>query len=75
MEDAADIYLITHSHWEPDRFELPALPTGCGWYRFVDTSRGPESITDIEAVDLLPNQSAYDVAPRSTVVLIAKGTV
>ena len=35
------IYLFANAHWEPRTFDLPRLPAGKTWRRFVDTSRGP----------------------------------
>jgi glycogen operon protein len=54
---------------EPLRFELPPAPGG--WRRWIDTSREPpEDVCEWAAAALHP-APAYDVAPRSVVVLIA----
>ncbi len=71
LEDSTDIFLIAHSHWDPAKFELPALPSNRKWRRFVDTSR-KDSITELGEETLLADQCAYEVADRSTVLLIAK---
>ncbi len=72
FENATDIFLIAHSHWEPDSFELPALAAGRRWCRFVDTARGEDSITELGSEYPLSDQCSYRVADRSTVVLVAK---
>ncbi|TWU08719.1 Glycogen debranching enzyme [Symmachiella macrocystis] len=71
-EDSTDIYLIAHAHWEPAAFELPALPSGRKWYRFIDTACGKDAITEADCELPLPDQCNYSVFPRSTVLLIAK---
>jgi glycogen operon protein len=35
------ILVIAHAHWDPKAFELPKLPAGKSWRRFVDTSLPP----------------------------------
>ncbi len=71
-EDSTDIYLIAHAHWEPAAFELPALPSGRKWYRFIDTSCDKDSIAEVDCEIPLSDQCSYNVFPRSTVLLIAK---
>ena len=35
------IYVAANAHWEPKAFELPRLPAGKSWRRFLDTSLPP----------------------------------
>jgi len=72
VEETTDVYLIAHSHWEPAKFELPALSAGRKWHRFIDTSKGEDAITDLGKEVPLSSQCHYDVASRSTVLLLAK---
>jgi len=71
-ENPTEIYLIAHSHWDPASFELPALPSGHKWYRFIDTACGKDAITELDCELPLPDQCSYDVLPRSTILLISK---
>ena len=63
------IYTIFNSHWDTHNFELPQLPDGLKWYTFVNTETD-DSITEIEKT--IYNQNNILVAPRSSLVLIAK---
>ena len=67
-----DIYLILNMHWEPRRFELPALPGGRRWFRVVDTScESPDDIT--EAGRETPIEDRFYLAgPRSSVMLVGQ---
>jgi glycogen operon protein len=67
------IYLFANAHWEPCRFELPALRTPRCWRRFVDTSREPgEDVTETGNEPPLPAPAAYVAGPRSVVVLVGR---
>ncbi len=68
-----DIYVATNAHWEGHAFELPRLPPGKSWRRFVDTCReAPEDAAEPGAEPVLPVQKTYPVGPRSTVVLVGR---
>ncbi len=68
-----DIYVAANAHWEAHAFELPRLPPGKSWRRFVDTSHeAPEDAAEPGAEPLLPMQRTYPVGPRSTVVLVGR---
>jgi glycogen operon protein len=68
-----DIYLIANAHWEPHAFELPRLPPGRSWWRFVDTGlEPPNDAAEPGAEDVLSAQRSYRVGPRSTVVLVGR---
>ncbi len=65
------IHVLLNAYWEPLSFELPALPAGQTWRRFVDTSHpSPEDLC--EPPESGPVQKdRYLVAPRSAVILTA----
>ncbi len=68
-----DIYLAANAHWEPHAFELPRLPRGKSWRRFVDTSHSaPEDVAEPGAEPPIPAQKTYPVGPRSTIVLVGR---
>jgi isoamylase len=68
-----DIYLIANAHWETHVFELPRLPSGRSWRRFVDTEREPpEDVAEPGKEPALRAQRSYTVGPRSTVVLVGR---
>ncbi|KAG1707644.1 Isoamylase 3, chloroplastic [Nymphon striatum] len=70
--EADDIYLITSSHWEDCKFDLPQLHNK-QWFRFVDTSlEGDAAITGLDKLEPLIHHYDYSVSSRSTVVLLAK---
>jgi glycogen operon protein len=67
------IYLVVNAHWEPRAFDLPRLPAGKSWRRFVDTSRPPgEDALEPGSEAPLPAGTAYAAGPRSTVVLVGR---
>ena len=67
------IYLIANAHWEATAFELPRLPPGRSWRRFVDTSLAPgeDALEPGEEAPLPPGRT-YVAGPRSTVVLVGR---
>jgi glycogen operon protein len=70
-DDPIDV-LVT-AHWETRTFELPKLPPGRSWRRFLDTSRPPgEDALDPGAETPLPAGRTYTVGPRSVVVLVGR---
>ena len=39
------VYLILNAYWEPLDFELPGVPGGGAWRRWIDTSlKSPQDI-------------------------------
>ena len=65
------IYVASNAFWEPIEVELPEQEDK-RWYRVADTSlpEGEDIVPQEEAV-FLP-EPAYEVPPRSTIVLIAR---
>jgi isoamylase len=69
-DDAGDLHLIFNAHWEALTFQLPQRP-GQRWARILDTARPAPG--DIGLDSGLPAESSpVVVAPRSTVVLLAR---
>ena len=67
------IYVFVNAHWEACPFELPKLPSGKTWRRFLDTSREPgEDALEPGAEAPLSAGRSYTAGPRSTVVLVAR---
>jgi pullulanase/glycogen debranching enzyme len=67
------IYLAANAHWEPLVFELPKLPPGKSWRRFVDTSlpAGDDAL-EPGAEAALASARGYAAGPRSVVVLVGR---
>jgi glycogen operon protein len=67
------IYLAANAHWEARVFELPRLPAGKSWRRFLDTSRaaGEDALEPGAEAPVTPERS-YAVGPRSVVVLVGR---
>jgi isoamylase len=69
--DDSHIYIAANSHWEPHEMELPDLPEGLRWHRFVDTYAPAAQATATPGQEvLLGNQHSVTLGPRSTVVLL-----
>jgi glycogen operon protein len=67
-------HMMVNSFWEPLDFELPPLPAGGTWRRWIDTSRPcPEDITAWQSARPISGHE-YRTGPRSVVVLFADGT-
>jgi glycogen operon protein len=67
------IYLAANAHWEAAAFELPRLPPGQSWRRFVDTSLAPgEDALEPGSEAKLASARSYALGPRSVVVLVAR---
>jgi glycogen operon protein len=67
------IYLAANAHWEPKAFELPKLPAGKSWRRFVDTSLPPgDDALEPGAEAPLASQRSCALGPRSVVVLVGR---
>jgi len=65
------IYTMFNSHWEAHSFELPKLPEGLKWYMLVNTD-DDISITDLGNEKYIYDQTNLIIAPRSSIILIAK---
>jgi hypothetical protein len=60
-------------HWQGHVFELPQLPVGRRWRRFVDTNHlEPEEIVEPGQEVLLHDQDHKYVGPRSVVILVGR---
>ena len=67
------LYNAFNTHWEPHVVELPDLPGRLAWHRAVDTALPPGSDSHPPGAEvLLDNQDRYPLAPRSSVVLLAR---
>jgi glycogen operon protein len=67
------IYLFANAHWEPRTFELPRLPAGQAWRRFVDTSLEPdENALEPGSEAPVASPRSYVAGPRSVVVLVGR---
>jgi isoamylase len=65
------IYAAMNMHWDGHVFQLPRLPVGRRWRRFVDTSRPPgKEIVEPGKEVLLRDQEQMTVGPRSVVILV-----
>jgi glycogen operon protein len=65
------LHVLLNAFWEPLVFELPVLPPGRAWRRFVDTSlASPDDMADL--LETGPIQAdSYRAADRSVVILAA----
>jgi len=67
------IYVAMNMHWQGHVFELPRLPVGHRWQRFVDTNHlEPEEIVEPGQEVLLHDQERKYVGPRSVVILVGR---
>jgi glycogen operon protein len=67
------LLVIAHAHWEPKAFELPKLPAGKSWRRFLDTSLPPgDDALEPGAEAPVGSERSYAVGPRSVVVLVGR---
>ncbi len=67
------LYIATNAHWEPKAFDLPRLPAGKSWRRFLDTSLPPgDDALEPGAEAPIVSERSYAVGPRSVVVLVAR---
>jgi glycogen operon protein len=69
-EEGLHVYLMLNAYWEPLDFELPKLPGGGSWRRWIDT--GLDSPQDIVPWETAPicSGDAYRAAARSVVLLL-----
>ncbi len=67
------IYVAVNMHWDGHVFQLPRLPVGRRWHRFVDTSREtPQEIVEPGQEVMLRDQEQITMGPRSVVILVGK---
>ena len=67
------IYVAMNMHWQGHVFELPRLPVGRRWRRFLDTNHlEPEEIVEPRQEVLLHDQEHKYVGPRSVVILVGR---
>jgi glycogen operon protein len=72
-DEGVFVHIILSAFWKPLIFELPQLPNGNSWRRWIDTSLdSPNDIARWE--DALPvSGHTYRVADRSVVMLYGRG--
>jgi len=64
-------HLIFNAYWEPLTFELPPVPSGKPWRRWIDTGLdSPNDIVPAAEMSVVPGH-LYRAEPRSVVVLSA----
>ena len=64
-------HFIFNTYWEPLVFELPAVPSGKPWRRWIDTALdSPDDIAPWQQVPPIPGHS-YRAEARSVAVLFA----
>ena len=69
------LHIIFNAYWEALEFELPPLKLGDSWHRIVDTSlAAPDDIAE-PATSQKIYEDRYLVSPRSSVVLMDKGSI
>jgi glycogen operon protein len=65
------VHLIFNAYWEPLSFELPPVPSGQPWRRWIDTGLdSPNDIVPASEMSVVPGH-LYRAEPRSVVVLVA----
>jgi glycogen operon protein len=73
-EPDRDFYLAFNAWREALTFTIPPAPQGRPWRRAVDTAlASPLDIVPLDQGPVVPEWSAYSVAPFSLVVLIGGG--
>lgn len=74
QREGLHLHFIVNAYWESLVFELPALPTGNSWRRWIDTAlESPDDIVPWEEAVPYAGQ-VYRAEGRSVVALIAFGT-
>jgi len=67
------IYVGMNMHWQRHAFELPRLPVGRRWRRFIDTSCAPpDEVVEPGREPLLRDQEQITLGPRSVVILVGR---
>ncbi len=71
--NVTDIYIAANAYWEKLGLELPKLTGNRRWSRVIDTIlESPNDISEVGRESSLEDQSAYEIGPRSVVVLIGR---
>jgi glycogen operon protein len=66
------IYLILNAYWEPLTFDLPDLPTGKSWRRWIDTSLdSPDDIVEWTSAPSI-DHNKYRAEARTVVFLYSE---
>lgn len=69
----SDIYMAFNAYWKPIKFKLPELARNKNWYLKINTaSDSPLDIFDNGDEIKIKNQKIFNIAPRSTLILLAK---
>jgi glycogen operon protein len=67
------IYVSMNMHWQKHAFELPRLPAGRRWHRFMDTSLAPPREIVAPGTEApLRDQEQVLLGPRSVVILVGR---
>ena len=67
------IYVAMNMHWEDHVFQLPRLPAGRKWRRFMDTTLAePHDIVEPGQEIVLRDQEQTKVGSRAVVILVGK---
>jgi glycogen operon protein len=67
------IYVGMNMHWESHTFQLPRLPKGRLWGRFVNTSLPyPNEIVEPGEEQTLADQNYFAAGPRSVFILTGR---
>lgn len=69
-QSGEQLHVILNAHWEPLKFELPALEATQRWVRIVDTAQAPPDDICINRDCIIKDQNSYVAGERSTVVLM-----
>jgi glycogen operon protein len=71
QNEGLHFYLIMNAYWKPLEFELPVLPKGTGWRRWIDTGLdSPQDIVPWETAQSVPG-TTYRAEARSVVMVHA----
>jgi glycogen operon protein len=69
------VHFILNAYWEPLEFELPPLPAGKSWRRWIDTAlESPNDIVPWEEAQPI-SDDCYRAAARSVAIVFAEGTL
>lgn len=72
-EEPHALYLMFNAGVEGVAFHVPPLPNGVRWHLAIDTSHdAPQDVFDAGDEPLVDQAQAYQVVPRSSVILVAR---
>ena len=70
---SSDIYMAFNAYWKPVKFRLPELPRNKNWSLKINTAlNSPFDILENGNELKIENQKYYNVAPRSTLILLVR---